>query len=52
MISQALSHYRHLELNLISMGLFATVFIGVFIYTYRKSGRKTYEGVSRLPLAD
>lgn len=50
MIRETLAQLHWSTLPVISMLLFMAVFMGAWIWVYRKGSGKIYEEVSRLPL--
>lgn len=50
MKAMALSHFPYPVLSTIGMLLFLAVFIGAFLWTYRRAGKRSYAEIGALPL--
>ena len=50
MFKEALKGYDRLEPSIFALVLFVVVFIGIIVWTYKRSSRKHFEYMSRLPL--
>ena len=51
MYRDLMTHSTLLALPLLSLFLFAAVFVAIFVRTYRR-GAKDYEAMAKLPLAE
>ncbi|MCB0414384.1 MAG: CcoQ/FixQ family Cbb3-type cytochrome c oxidase assembly chaperone [Bdellovibrionales bacterium] len=52
MKKEALSYYANPELVMLTLFLFFLLFVGVVLWTYRKSGKNYYDEIARLPLKE
>jgi len=50
MLREGLALFSDTGLALVALFLFLATFLGVVLWTYRKSARKYYEDMARLPL--
>ena len=47
---EALAQFDAIYLSILAFFLFFLTFLGIFVFTYRKSAKKHYEKMARLPL--
>lgn len=50
MIRESLAHLHWTTLPVVSMLLFASIFVGVLIWVYRKESHRIYQEMGQLPL--
>jgi len=50
MLEQVVANMPESRARLVAMIIFLAAFVGIALWTYRKSGRKHYEEMARLPL--
>lgn len=50
MLREGLEFFKHTDLTLFALFLFLVTFVGIVLWTYRKSAREFYEDMARLPL--
>jgi cbb3-type cytochrome oxidase subunit 3 len=50
MLREGLAYFTDIYLTLIAFGLFFVTFVGIVLWTYRRSARAYYDEMARLPL--